>query len=765
MRSALLLACVVATALAQDASIDLVVALERHFELRTVAELGSVEHREECLATLAEEARGSGPRAELAALRTELLTYVHERRDALAAAETRRAEAVARFERARRELAEAEQIRAGIDRTAPAFGPADDAYYEARDLFAAAEDALYEARWQLESSEDALHDATRSLARVDLDALAEHAREAAYRAEDEGRTADAERANAWLGLLHSLAVRADHLDARESDGRDQLRDAAARLARAEEELLRLDDQMRSEIRHLRERYEEEIDHLHAMIEREREEVRDQEARLYTLEGAAFEGVWGRTVRAELRAGSFGAQAALLAERAGLPIAVEPGLAAREMPALAPGPRPLGAVLDLLGCVAGARQQRGWAHASVFREGLQVYGWHPESLALIRFAPGDPLEGPEGWECVELEEAPWATWGGIDGGTALATVDVFDAHGAVVFTSGEPLRLAGEWAALAPLARFEGSRCRARVPAAELPVACPTAHAWVRVEVVAVDRGDPLGEVAKTVERKLDQTLALALDGVSLDDVAQFLRRLTGLNIVLGPEVDASMAVTLHAEDLRVREALDRIAAVCGLRWGVHAGALVLFDPDESALREPAPFPRGPLGLPVGALQARLSVDITGLPVAGVLADLGPVTGLSFRLAEELDPEQALELRLADTSLYAMCELIAFQLGCRWYFSHGTVSFGAPVAAVADPFGGWLDDARPQLRFEGTLGALLPVLGERCNLPARLGPEVDPEAPVALDDSLSPRQLFTSIAEQCGLRWRFEGYTLRFEAPE
>ncbi len=119
------------------------------------------------------------------------------------------------------------------------------------------------------------------------------------------------------------------------------------------------------------------------------------------------------------------------------------------------------------------------------------------------------------------------------------------------------------------------RCRPCPAPRAIPVATLPAKA-------APDAGLRTLEAGRVLESK--RVKELRLDGASLDQVASYLRTVTGLDFLVTPRLRAErfeeVKVSLVASDLAVVQVLDVVTAQHGLDWEIRDGVVTIGLPEE-----------------------------------------------------------------------------------------------------------------------------------------------------------------------------------------
>jgi type II secretory pathway component GspD/PulD (secretin) len=182
-------------------------------------------------------------------------------------------------------------------------------------------------------------------------------------------------------------------------------------------------------------------------------------------------------------------------------------------------------------------------------------------------------------------------------------------------------------------------------------------------------------VEEALERQLKtQNVTLNFDATPIDEAFNFLRDITGLNILVYPGVDAEAEVHLRLKDISLDNALKLILASAGegVDFQVWAGAVVV-KPAKVELGE-APEPGDSA---VGKVLAtrRVTLNFPGTPFEEVIAFLQDVTGLNVVLeakAREKGDALAVSLRVRDLDLARALTLSTHPYGLTWKVENDAV---------------------------------------------------------------------------------------------
>jgi tetratricopeptide (TPR) repeat protein len=188
------------------------------------------------------------------------------------------------------------------------------------------------------------------------------------------------------------------------------------------------------------------------------------------------------------------------------------------------------------------------------------------------------------------------------------------------------------------------------------------------------------ERSKQALRMLLKTrrVTLNFEGLPLSEALDFLRDITQLNAVLGPQADGDAPITVALRDVSLGKALELIATLVGVKLEVR-NTVVVLGPGPRTTTGPltaedvALYPEGFRAL----RESRLTVNFPHIPLSEVLAFLRDVTQLNLAVAAGVDQDQTVDLRLADVSLEMALTLALEQVGARHSLGPQAVVITAP----------------------------------------------------------------------------------------
>lgn len=189
--------------------------------------------------------------------------------------------------------------------------------------------------------------------------------------------------------------------------------------------------------------------------------------------------------------------------------------------------------------------------------------------------------------------------------------------------------------------------------------------------------------AERIEQELARRrVTLNFPDTPMTEVVSFLQDITGLNIVLQPEVDGEQRkVMLRLRDVSLKDALALVLASAELERSVACGVLYIHEPGRVL---PAPPPlEGEAGRSLRERQ--LTLNFAETPLEEALEFLRAITGQPFRATEAAraavrEGERTVTLRLRGVSLADGVTLIADQVGCGWALVEGEVVLDVRPAA-------------------------------------------------------------------------------------
>ncbi|MCO5166058.1 MAG: hypothetical protein M9894_06785 [Planctomycetes bacterium] len=285
--------------------------------------------------------------------------------------------------------------------------------------------------------------------------------------------------------------------------------------------------------------------------------------------------------------------------------------------------------------------------------------------------------------------------------------------------------------------------------------------------VATD--DPEQAARAEIEAGLDRRLSVRFDATPLEEVVAFVQDLTGLNVALDPEAAAvDHPVTLALQDVTLRAVLDQALAGSGVQMRVWSGALVLTRGGKDLGDPPRPG-NGPAAQ--AAAGRRLSLELSGTPLAEVLDFLGEVTSLDVVVAADAQrrvDDAAVRLRLRDVSLGQALTLVTHLHGLTWRAEGGSLQVERRrprerVVAPAVP-GGPLSKQEVEARLaapvtlrvdDGTLFDLAAQVEARSGLRVRLENAGKDDIVSLHLEGVPLREALDIVCDVQGARWTVE----------
>ncbi len=191
-----------------------------------------------------------------------------------------------------------------------------------------------------------------------------------------------------------------------------------------------------------------------------------------------------------------------------------------------------------------------------------------------------------------------------------------------------------------------------------------------------------------VLRKLETTkVDMRFVSTQLGDVVDFMRDLSGLNLVLDPGLPAgSPVVELDAKETSFREILDLVCTVRDLDFDLRYGVVWISAPRRLWLgpggdaagvlplnnRWAEQLLEGEDGAVADKLRAiRMNFELTGAPLAAVLAYLREISGLRIEAGAEV-PDRSFSLRVTDVRMENVLELLTIPVGLDARIEGGVV---------------------------------------------------------------------------------------------
>jgi len=177
-------------------------------------------------------------------------------------------------------------------------------------------------------------------------------------------------------------------------------------------------------------------------------------------------------------------------------------------------------------------------------------------------------------------------------------------------------------------------------------------------------------IANPLSRALEKLVTLDFMDTPLGQVLSFLREMTGVNMVLDPNVLAAksedeLMVQLKVDDIPVRQALSLILSMRGLSWAFLHGALYISFPENLGEYKAQTWEEvyDPEGSDLQRIQKLLStrrihLDLEDAPFADALVRFPKAAGIPFTLA----PAAAAELASQGTALTLKLEGLTLRNG-------------------------------------------------------------------------------------------------------
>lgn len=163
------------------------------------------------------------------------------------------------------------------------------------------------------------------------------------------------------------------------------------------------------------------------------------------------------------------------------------------------------------------------------------------------------------------------------------------------------------------------------------------------------------------QKKLDeQKLSLNFEDTPAAEVFDFLRDITGLNIVVATDALNEKRITLKLKEVSVATALKLILAVGDdVKHEVWRGVVFVSRKDEK------PEPKASAKLSDAAKGAtKVSLNFVDTPLADVVDFLAELTALNFAIDAKVKKEQKVTLRAKDLPLSAIVDLLCRAHGLR-----------------------------------------------------------------------------------------------------
>jgi len=179
---------------------------------------------------------------------------------------------------------------------------------------------------------------------------------------------------------------------------------------------------------------------------------------------------------------------------------------------------------------------------------------------------------------------------------------------------------------------------------------------------------------KVTEVLQTKRVTLNFPDTPLAEAVAFLQDISGLNLVLLPEVAPEGAISLRLRDVSLQSALELMLLAQGLESTETCQSVVIGKGPERvvpvgfARQEVAKYPAAYLALK----QNRLTVNFDGTPLEDVLDFLRDLSGLNFYLAKNVDRAAPVTLRLRDVTMESALALVCAQSGATYGFRREAV---------------------------------------------------------------------------------------------
>ncbi len=239
---------------------------------------------------------------------------------------------------------------------------------------------------------------------------------------------------------------------------------------------------------------------------------------------------------------------------------------------------------------------------------------------------------------------------------------------------------------------------------------------------------------RAVAERLERTIDADFVDVQLEEGVEYLRRVTGANVVIDPGVlaDPPPPLTMQVADIKAKSALGFMMRMTGLRFEVRDGAVVITDRPATE-RAAGPTDRRLPGPELAVdLRRKLAADFCDTELSDVVAYLNRATGARI----VLDPAVAdrnvgpVNLQVRDMSLENLLDHLVTQTGLDYTFDGGAVVITDDLEPVGhEPAWQALNrQGRWQRRYRGEhfpelVGHMLAFPAVDAPLPAALEPAV------------------------------------------
>jgi FKBP-type peptidyl-prolyl cis-trans isomerase len=186
--------------------------------------------------------------------------------------------------------------------------------------------------------------------------------------------------------------------------------------------------------------------------------------------------------------------------------------------------------------------------------------------------------------------------------------------------------------------------------------------------------DPATGLPAAVPQRLhSQTINVNFDGTPGPEAIDFLRDLTGLNVVASRAASAllpELTCSLRMRDLPLDSFLEHLTAPVGLAWCVdEAGDVVWILSAEEGPPPPPSHPQVDDPALQAVLQRPITLNCPDTPLPEVAQFLQDVLGCPVVL-EDPDDAETVSLRLRQLQLPRLLDVIAHATGRTWRAEHG-----------------------------------------------------------------------------------------------
>lgn len=205
--------------------------------------------------------------------------------------------------------------------------------------------------------------------------------------------------------------------------------------------------------------------------------------------------------------------------------------------------------------------------------------------------------------------------------------------------------------------------------------------------MTVEGGEGTKKIVSLQSEILNQLVTLDFKNADLQNVIRLIAAKTGLNVIMSQK-DVKGVVTLHLENVPLRDALENILRVNSLSYVVEPGGLVRIVPRSEITTSKIEFETKAIKISwVKAIELKKSIEPFVKSEGGsvtpdeksnkiIISAPPPIITKAEKLIEELDvPEKQvlIEARMVD-----MTDDISRQLGIRWGVSNLDPVTGLPV---------------------------------------------------------------------------------------